>query len=140
MGDFNEVREESERLGSVFCPRSARVFNSFIEQIGLQEVSLGGPRFTWCDKWGSKFSKVDRFFVTDGFCASFPFITALVLEKKIPDHRPILLTSIRWIMGRLHFGSFIRGLVWRVLIRWFGLLGGRKFRGSRVTPQKFCHF
>lgn len=55
MGDFNEVRDESERLGSIFNLAIARCFNQFIEQASLIDISLGGPRYTWGDKWGSKF-------------------------------------------------------------------------------------
>lgn len=46
MGYFNEVRDETERLGTVFNPNLARRFNNFIEQAGLLDVVLGGPRFT----------------------------------------------------------------------------------------------
>ncbi|GJX53043.1 RNA-directed DNA polymerase, eukaryota [Tanacetum coccineum] len=42
MGDFNEVRNSSERFGSIFKPRDAEVFNSFIRDAGLIEVHLGG--------------------------------------------------------------------------------------------------
>ena len=66
MGDFNEVRDESERLGSTFYPANAHSFNDFVDHLDLVDVPLGGPRFTWSDKWGSKFSKLDRFMVTEG--------------------------------------------------------------------------
>ena len=74
LGDFNEVREESERLGSQLQITPTRNFNQFIEEAGLVDVPMGGPRFTWCDKWASKFSKLDRFLVTEGFSASFPHL------------------------------------------------------------------
>ena len=61
MGDFNEVRNKSERFGSVFNAHAANVFNTFIVDSGLLEVSLGGSMFTWCHKSGSKMSKLDRF-------------------------------------------------------------------------------
>nr|GEY57729.1 RNA-directed DNA polymerase, eukaryota [Tanacetum cinerariifolium] len=60
MGDFNEVRHKCERLGSVFNASEANVFNSFIVGSGLAEVVLGGSKFTWCHKSGSKMSKLDR--------------------------------------------------------------------------------
>ncbi|GJY81678.1 RNA-directed DNA polymerase, eukaryota, partial [Tanacetum coccineum] len=41
MGDFNEVRNRSDRFGSVFNVQGANVFNSFISSAGLVEVSLG---------------------------------------------------------------------------------------------------
>ncbi|XP_023754373.1 uncharacterized protein LOC111902794 [Lactuca sativa] len=91
MGDFNEVRDESKRMGSQFHPASARVFNQFIEDANLFDITLGGPRFTWNNKWGSKFSKLDRFLVSKRLLVVFPHLSGMVLEKRKPDHRPILL-------------------------------------------------
>ncbi|GJZ78702.1 RNA-directed DNA polymerase, eukaryota [Tanacetum coccineum] len=91
MGDFNEVREAAERSGTDFNKRQAEIFNSFITNMNLFDVPLGGFRFTWTDKWASKMSKLDRFLATEGFHDAFPNITGNILEKGIPDHRPILL-------------------------------------------------
>ncbi|GKB53733.1 RNA-directed DNA polymerase, eukaryota, partial [Tanacetum coccineum] len=91
MGDFNEVRDEGERYGSVFCDRQARIFNEFIANNSLIDVSLGGYNFTWTNKWGTKMSKLDRFLVSESFYEMFPHAIGLVLEKGIPDHRPILI-------------------------------------------------
>ncbi|GJY14799.1 RNA-directed DNA polymerase, eukaryota, reverse transcriptase zinc-binding domain protein [Tanacetum coccineum] len=58
MGDFNEVREVADRSGFVFNERHAEIFNSFITNMNLFDVPLGGFRFTWIDKWASKMSKL----------------------------------------------------------------------------------
>ncbi|GKG18097.1 RNA-directed DNA polymerase, eukaryota, reverse transcriptase zinc-binding domain protein, partial [Tanacetum coccineum] len=81
MGDFNEVREAGERYGSVFHERQADAFNSFIENLNLIDIPLGGFRYTWSDKWASKMSKLDRFLVNEGVQDAFPHITGIVLEK-----------------------------------------------------------
>nr|GEX69266.1 RNA-directed DNA polymerase, eukaryota, reverse transcriptase zinc-binding domain protein [Tanacetum cinerariifolium] len=60
MGDFNEIRFKSERFGSVFSVQGANVFNTFIANAGLEEVPLGGSSFTWCHKFATKISKLDR--------------------------------------------------------------------------------
>nr|GFA87799.1 RNA-directed DNA polymerase, eukaryota [Tanacetum cinerariifolium] len=91
MRDFNEVREAGDHYGSVFNDRQAKFFNDFIEGASLIDIPLGGYNYTWTDKWGSKMSKLDRFLVSDNFYESFPHITGVILEKGIPDHRPILL-------------------------------------------------
>ena len=62
MGDFNEVRFKSDRFGSIFNVQRADDFNSFIEDVGLEEVPLGWSAFTWCHKSATKMSKLDRFF------------------------------------------------------------------------------
>nr|GEY64548.1 RNA-directed DNA polymerase, eukaryota, reverse transcriptase zinc-binding domain protein [Tanacetum cinerariifolium] len=41
MGDFNEVRDISERFGSIFNKHGAEAFNSFTVNAGLVEVPLG---------------------------------------------------------------------------------------------------
>nr|GFA12740.1 nucleotide-binding alpha-beta plait domain-containing protein [Tanacetum cinerariifolium] len=50
MGDFNEVRDISERFGSIFNKHDAKAFNSFIVNAGLVEVLLRGCSFTWGHK------------------------------------------------------------------------------------------
>ncbi|GJY31544.1 RNA-directed DNA polymerase, eukaryota, reverse transcriptase zinc-binding domain protein [Tanacetum coccineum] len=42
MGDFNEVREASERFGSGFNDRQATLFNDFINDASLFDIPLGG--------------------------------------------------------------------------------------------------
>nr|GEW34398.1 putative RNA-directed DNA polymerase, eukaryota, reverse transcriptase zinc-binding domain protein [Tanacetum cinerariifolium] len=65
MGDFNVVRTESERLGSVFDMVAAQAFNNFISCAGLRELTLDGYSFTWAHKFGSKMSKLDRFLISE---------------------------------------------------------------------------
>nr|GEV20284.1 RNA-directed DNA polymerase, eukaryota [Tanacetum cinerariifolium] len=54
MGDFNEVRFERDRLGSVFNVQRANEFNSFILNAGLVEIQLEGYSFTWSHPPASK--------------------------------------------------------------------------------------
>lgn len=42
MGDFNEVRDDSEILGSNFNMSFVRVFNDFIDSLDLVDIPLGG--------------------------------------------------------------------------------------------------
>ncbi|GJX58573.1 RNA-directed DNA polymerase, eukaryota [Tanacetum coccineum] len=106
MGDFNEVREVGERFGSIFNEKQTEVFNCFINNLNLFDVPLGGFRFTWTNKWASKMSKLDRFLTTEGFHDSFPNITGSILEKGIPDHRPILLKESVVDYGPIPFRFF----------------------------------
>nr|GFA65211.1 hypothetical protein [Tanacetum cinerariifolium] len=81
MGDFNELRHKCERLGSVFNASKANVFNSFIVGSGLAEVVLGGSKFTWCHKSGSKMSKLDRFLISDNLMYTYPNSNAITLPR-----------------------------------------------------------
>lgn len=46
FSDFNAMREDSKRLGSIFFHQIASSFNDFIGHIGLVEVLTNGKRFT----------------------------------------------------------------------------------------------
>nr|GEU91165.1 RNA-directed DNA polymerase, eukaryota [Tanacetum cinerariifolium] len=92
--DFNEVRFERERLGSVFNVRGANEFNSFISNARLVEIQFEGFSFTWSHSSAVKMSKLYRFLVSEGFLSLFPHISALYLDKNMSDHRPILLREL----------------------------------------------
>ncbi|GKG29231.1 RNA-directed DNA polymerase, eukaryota, partial [Tanacetum coccineum] len=64
MGDFNEVRTQDERHGSIFNAHGADAFNLFISSAGLEELPLDGCKLTRCHKSGSKMSKLDRFLIS----------------------------------------------------------------------------
>nr|GEX44939.1 RNA-directed DNA polymerase, eukaryota, reverse transcriptase zinc-binding domain protein [Tanacetum cinerariifolium] len=86
LGDFNEVRSEDERFGSIFNPLCARTFNHFISSSRLLDVKMEGYSFTWSHPSASKMSMLDRFLVSDGIFSIFPTITADCGENK--SHGP----------------------------------------------------
>nr|GEW98647.1 RNA-directed DNA polymerase, eukaryota [Tanacetum cinerariifolium] len=102
-GDFNEVRSEYERFGSIFSPYSARTFNHFIASSGFLDVKMEGYSFTWSHPSASKMSKLDRFLVSDGIFLTFPVITAVCLDRHLSDHRPIILKKIQTDFGPTPF-------------------------------------
>nr|GFB61266.1 RNA-directed DNA polymerase, eukaryota [Tanacetum cinerariifolium] len=106
MGDFNEVRHKCERLGSVFNASEANVFNSFIVGSGLAEVVLGGSKFTWCHKSGSKMSKLDRFLIYKNLMYTYPNINAITLPRYLSDHCSIFLREISHDYGPIPFKVF----------------------------------
>ncbi|KAK9056878.1 hypothetical protein SSX86_024242 [Deinandra increscens subsp. villosa] len=57
IGDYNVVRQENERLNSVFCQVDA-------DRKCLKEIKLEGRKFTYMSKDGTKLSKLDRAFAT----------------------------------------------------------------------------
>ncbi|GKA54163.1 RNA-directed DNA polymerase, eukaryota, partial [Tanacetum coccineum] len=106
MGDFNEVRDSSERFGSVFNKHGAEAFNNFIANAGLVEVSLGGCSFTWCHKSATKMSKLDRFLISDNLMCSSPTISSISLDRFLSDHRPILMRESHHDYGPTPFKFF----------------------------------
>ncbi|GJX75161.1 cytochrome P450 [Tanacetum coccineum] len=115
LGDYNEVRNESERAGSIFCPRGANLFNDFISSTGLHEIPIGGQRFTRMNRIGSKLSKLDRFLVSSQFIDRWPTAYVTALTKEYFDNSPLLLNlssgdfspvPFRFFNSWLHFDDF----------------------------------
>ncbi|XP_071729228.1 uncharacterized protein [Rutidosis leptorrhynchoides] len=85
-GDFNEVRDPLERKKFIFMERRASWFNDFINNSRLIDVPLGGKHLTIiCDN-AIKFSKLDRFLVSEKFNHMWGCLSALALERKLSDH------------------------------------------------------
>ncbi|GKD61860.1 RNA-directed DNA polymerase, eukaryota [Tanacetum coccineum] len=106
MGDFNEVRIPSERIGSNFNKRGAAMFNSFIESSCLIDIPLGGYSFTWALKDAGKMSKLDRFLVLEGILCQFPGMLGIILSRHLSDHRPIILKENSIDYGPMPFRMF----------------------------------
>ncbi|XP_022042270.1 uncharacterized protein LOC110944934 [Helianthus annuus] len=118
MGDFNEVRNESERMNSEFFESNAEAFNHFILSAGLVEYNMGGGRFTYISDNGDKLSKLDRYLVCLGVMERWPSASVLALERVASDHRPIILSMIQSDFGHIPF---------RFFNSWFDLPGFKEY-------------
>ncbi|KAD6795109.1 hypothetical protein E3N88_06005 [Mikania micrantha] len=94
MGDFNVVRDCSERLNSVFDHREARDFNDFIFRARLHEYRMGGLKYTYMSPDGMKCSKIDRMLVCDRFFHRWPCATFFAHPRIWSDHAPISLSTV----------------------------------------------
>ncbi|PWA70430.1 cytochrome P450 [Artemisia annua] len=92
FGDFNEVRYESERFGSMFNSQGAENFNEFISQLGLLDLNIGGRNFTWMNKMGTKMSKLDRFLLSESVLNAVPNMTAVALDQ-IEEFNDVMVDS-----------------------------------------------
>ncbi|GJZ02370.1 putative RNA-directed DNA polymerase, eukaryota, reverse transcriptase zinc-binding domain protein [Tanacetum coccineum] len=95
FGDLNKVRNETESSGSSFYSEDVAIFNSFIHDFGLIDLTMRGRMFTWMNTAGSKLRKVDRFLISDGVLQSYSDVQVTVLDRVWSDHNLILL----------HYGS-----------------------------------
>ncbi|GJR85364.1 RNA-directed DNA polymerase, eukaryota, reverse transcriptase zinc-binding domain protein [Tanacetum coccineum] len=89
--DMNVVRNEQERVGSIFNNIEADYFNSFINATGLVDLCIGGRCFTWMNKACTNLSKLDRFLISKDVIDLLPDIRITVLDRIWSDHNPILL-------------------------------------------------
>ncbi|KAD5961600.1 hypothetical protein E3N88_13073 [Mikania micrantha] len=93
MGDFKSVRVPEERLNSQFDSNCATEFNNFILETGLQEFSMKGAKFTYCQKQGRKLSKIDRILVSLNYLDDWSDSCCMVLKRSLSDHSPVILKS-----------------------------------------------
>ncbi|GJR37726.1 RNA-directed DNA polymerase, eukaryota [Tanacetum coccineum] len=94
LGDFNEVRSESERMGTIFDPRGAAKFNDFITIADLCDLPMGGKWFTQMNNLGSKLSKIDRVLVSNHVIQRWPNSYVFALPREFCDHTPLLLKNL----------------------------------------------
>ena len=106
FGDFNEVRGTHERLNLIVSSKGSTEFNEFIRRNKLEDVRMGGSKFTRVSDDGKKFSKLDRFLITRSFEDQWRNIGARTLERKWPDHTPILLSDKEGDFGPVPFKFF----------------------------------
>lgn len=93
LGDFNEVRFESERKGSIFCRKGSNLFNAFFSSAGLVDLPMGGRIFTRMNKFGTKLSKIYRIIVSHHFINMWPNAHVTVLPRDLSDHCPLILKT-----------------------------------------------
>ncbi|GJZ27620.1 putative reverse transcriptase domain-containing protein [Tanacetum coccineum] len=98
-----EVLHGSEHWGTSRC---ANAFNSFISLANLIDLPLDGYACTWAYKTTNNMSKLDRYLVSKGLLALFPFLSALCLDRNLSDHRPILLRELSIDYGPTSFRFF----------------------------------
>ncbi|GJT98496.1 putative RNA-directed DNA polymerase, eukaryota, reverse transcriptase zinc-binding domain protein [Tanacetum coccineum] len=103
IGDFNEVRYESERMGNVFYSRGASQFNDFIHSSGLCDLPFGGKRFTRMNNLGLKHSKIDRFLVSTHVIHKWPDSHVIALPREFFDHTTLFLKNLAPDFGPIPF-------------------------------------
>lgn len=70
------------------------------------EIPLGGQKFTRVSDDGKKFSKLDRFLVSNEFGVAWNNLGAKILERRWSDHFPILLFDKKTNFGPKPFKLF----------------------------------
>lgn len=103
IGDFNAVRRPEERFNSIFCYRTARDFNKFIEEVGFTDLKMGGFRYTCFRNEDIKLSKLDRFLISPSFLDIAPKTYVTALPRELSNHCPILLSTTKPDFGHPPF-------------------------------------
>ncbi|KAL8524876.1 hypothetical protein ACS0TY_014480 [Phlomoides rotata] len=91
LGDFNAIKEESERVGRAEFTdqRGIRLFQEFIDQSMLIDLPLCGRSYTWYRPDGSCKSRLDRLLVNDQWLHTWPNASLKGMRRSVSDHCPI---------------------------------------------------
>lgn len=91
-GDFNLVRDPSDKNNDHFNASLATSFNACIDDLGLFELPLLDRLFTWSNmRDDPTLAHLDRVFFNSGFNNSFPNSTLTSLTWTTSDHTPLLV-------------------------------------------------
>ncbi|KAF5472311.1 hypothetical protein F2P56_009038 [Juglans regia] len=150
-GDFNIIKDDSERRGGRPRPRMAMEdFNNWIDNCGLIDMRSSGRRFSWCNGQrglARSWAKLDRGLVNASCLTRFPNMNNCYLSRSTSDHSPMFLQfqsdlfkyghspfrfQQMWI-DHPDFHQFV-GRIWTEEVGGFGLLKLafklKKLRGS----------
>jgi exonuclease III len=95
-GDFNMLRNPSDKNKDSYEHRWPFLFNSVIDGLNLRELEMSGRRFTWANSLSNPTcEKLDRVLVSTEWEQKFPLITVTSLSRDISDHTPLLLNTGR---------------------------------------------
>ena len=93
-GDFNIIRNPSEKNNDRYNSRWPLLFNACIETLNLRELELSGRKFTWANSAEHPtFERLDRILVSTEWEQKFPMSTVEALTREISDHTPLLLDT-----------------------------------------------
>ena len=93
-GEFNIIRNPSEKNNSRFDARWPFLVNAIIDGLDLRELEMSGRKFTWANSLPNPtFKKLDRILVSTDWEQHFLLATVVALTREISDHTPLLLDS-----------------------------------------------
>jgi hypothetical protein len=123
-GDFNAIRSPYERKSRVVgtSVEDYSHFNQFIDNNVLFDLPLCDRNYTWFRGDCVSMSRLDRFLLSEDWCARWPHFIQRALIRGLSDHCPILLT-----MDEANWGPRPR----RMLKCWADLPGYTQF-----VPEK----
>lgn len=90
-GDFNEIKDVSERVGCIGVDRGMRDFIEFCNNMEILDLPMLGRKFTWSNYQNQAIhSRLDRFLLSQTFLDKFK-VLQWGLPRPISDHCPIML-------------------------------------------------
>jgi hypothetical protein len=93
-GDFNILRNPSEKNNDNFNHRWPFLFNSVIDWLNLRELKMSRRKFTWANSLPNPtFEKLDRILMSTEREKNFSLANVMALYRDISYHTPLLLDT-----------------------------------------------
>jgi len=93
-GDFNIIRNPSEKNNSRYNDRWPLLFNAIIESLNLRELELTRRKYTWANYAEvPTYEKLDLILITTDWEQKFLLASVQALTREISDHTPLLLDA-----------------------------------------------
>ncbi|KAL5134737.1 hypothetical protein HKD37_03G007822 [Glycine soja] len=104
--DFNDIRVLSERKGESsqnYGDLDRKVFNCFIEDMGLEDLPLIGRRFTWTRPIGKSMRRIDHMLVSKEWLDLWERSNLQAFKQKLSDRDFRFLNCLIGDLGLLGF-------------------------------------
>lgn len=119
-GDFNLVRDSTEKSTSNIHMSLVNLFNHFVDDSSLRELHRHGGTYTWTNKQETPIMAVlDRVFISEDWEEHFPLVMARSLTRVGSDHNPLLVET--------ESGGSIRSSIFRFENAWLNHEGFREW-------------
>lgn len=93
-GDFNIIRNPSEKNNDKYSDKWPFLFNAVIDSLDLRELELTRRKFTWANALQNQtFEKLDRVLMSTDWEVKFPLAMVRALNRELSDHTPLLLDA-----------------------------------------------
>ena len=111
-GDFNIIRNSSEKSNDKFNGKWPFLFNAVIDSLNLRELLMSGRKFTWSNSLETPtFERLDRVLMSTEWEQKFPLATVVALSREIPlllnsgakTHRtsqPMFRFELGWLLRK----------------------------------------
>ncbi|GAU48812.1 hypothetical protein TSUD_406450 [Trifolium subterraneum] len=155
VGDFNSIRDSSERRGVNLSHRDdpsaeMRSFNEFVGDLDLFDMPLVGRMFTWFHPNGIAMSRLDRLLVSPLWLDSWGDSFVRVLDRDVSDHCPLVLRycSVDWGPKPFRFNNFclqsrefkdVIKVTWasQEFIGWMGFILKERLKGLKGVIKEW---
>jgi hypothetical protein len=105
-GDFNIIRNPSEKNNDNFDSRWPFLFSAIIDGLDLREIEMSRRKYTWANSnWVPTFERLDRVLVSTEWEQKYPLVAVDALTREISDHTPLLLSTGDRITGLISRSS-----------------------------------